>query len=330
VTESNFSIVSIADLGPASEPEWLWKGYIARQSITLLSGFWKAGKSTLFSYLLRDLYRGGGLAEETIVAPTLILSEEPDGIWCQRRDNLKLSERILFARRPTFAKPDTARWRAMIWQARDAIEERGVRLVVLDTLPNLWPVNDENNASEVLAALMPLRDLSNAGAAVLLVGHSRKCDGSQGTATRGSGALPGFVDVIVEFRRHATDDPTDRKRVLTAYGRYEATPAEQVIELQDDGFVVIGDRREVRARDLAASVTAMLPTEGAGVTAEDLRVRWSEGFEKPGLTVLRSVLNQGATDGRWTRSGTGRRGDPWRFRVSDSIPSSQRLGGKSI
>jgi hypothetical protein len=329
-TESNISIVPLSDLAPATEPDWVWPGYVARGAVTLFTGLWKSGKSTLVGYLLRDVYRGGGLVEAPTTAPTLIFSEEPEGIWTRRRDDLGLhGQSILFARRETFAKPNTATWLQMIDRARQAIEDDGVGLVVFDTLPSLWPVVEENDAGEVIAALAPIRDLTNAGAAVLLLCHPRKGEGGQGTATRGSGALPGFVDVILEMRRDSPDDPTDRKRVLRAYGRYEATPPEQVIELGTDGYRIIGDRREARAKDLAEAVGAMLPNEGEGVTAEDLRDGWPEGSAKPGLTQLRGVLNRGATDGRWLRSGTGHKGDPWRFRASDSIPSPISLGVKS-
>jgi hypothetical protein len=102
-----------------------------------------------------------------------------------------------------------------------------------------------------------------------------------------------------------------------------------VIELGADGYRIIGDRREARAKDLAESVVAMLPTEGEGVTAEELRDGWPDDSTKPGLTPLRGVLNRGAMDARWLRSGTGHKGDPWRFRASDSIPSPISLGGKS-
>lgn len=332
VPESNpatIQIVSLADLAPAAEPVWIWPGYVARGSVTLFTGLWKAGKSTAIGYLLRDMYRGGGLVTAPTTAPTLIWSEEPEGIWSNRRDDLGLpGESILFARRPTFAKPNAAEWLQMIDTTRQAIEDRGVGLVVFDTLPSLWPVVEENDAGESLAALAPIRDLTNAGAAVLLICHPRKGDGSQGTATRGSGALPGFVDVILEMRRDAPDDPNDRKRVLKAYGRYEATPAEQVIELGPDGYTIIGDRREARARDAAATVVDILPSDGQGLTAEEVREQWPDGSEKPGLRTLRGILNEGASAGRWTRSGTGHRGDAHRFRASDSIPANLCLGAE--
>ena len=329
--ESNslISIVPLADLAPATEPDWVWPGYVARGAVTLFTSLWKAGKTTLLSYMLRDAYRGGGLVNKPTTAPTLIYSEEPEGIWSQRRDDLALpGESILFARRPTFAKPNAAEWLHMIDQTRQVIEDRGIGLVVFDTLPSLWPVVDENDAGESLAALAPLRDLTNAGAAVLLVCHPKKGDGSQGTATRGSGALPGFVDVILEMRRDAPDDANDRRRVLRAYGRYESTPAEQVIELGADGYAIIGDRREARARDAAEVVAGILTDSGEGATVEEIHEQWPGGAERPGIRTLRGVLNRGATDGRWTRSGTGNRNDAHRYRALDSIPANQCLGAE--
>lgn len=106
-------------------------------------------------------------------------------------------------------------------------------LVVFDTLANLWPVRDENSAAEVGACLAPLHKLT-AGRAVLLVHHLRKSDGAEGTGSRGSGAIAGFVDVMAELRRQKpTVDPGQRRRVLTGYGRYDGIPDEWVVELAE-------------------------------------------------------------------------------------------------
>ena len=43
---------------------WLWNGYIARGSLTLLTSQWKAGKTTLLSGLLQRLGDGQPGADE--------------------------------------------------------------------------------------------------------------------------------------------------------------------------------------------------------------------------------------------------------------------------
>src|SRR5262245_54543575 len=42
----------------AAHEAWLWHGYIAEKSVTLLSALWKAGKTTLLAYLLRAMETG--------------------------------------------------------------------------------------------------------------------------------------------------------------------------------------------------------------------------------------------------------------------------------
>src|SRR5262249_38684757 len=149
-------------------------------------------------------------------------------------------------------------------------------LVVFDTLTNLWPVKDENDAALVQAALMPLHGIPPS-TAQLLVHHTRKGDGQEATATRGSGALTAFVDTILEFRRYSQDDRDDRRRVLTGYGRDEDTPDELVIELTDlDGYVPQGKRSEVRALDIGEVIFPLLPTEPPGLTFDEIMERWPE------------------------------------------------------
>lgn len=325
LNRNEYRLVSIAELGPAEEPDWVWPGYAACGAITLFTGLWKAGKTTLLGHLLRDLYRGGGLVESPVDGPVLIVSEEPDGLWANRREDLGLPETILFLKRGTFARPNRAEWAALLADIADDVERLGIALVVFDTLPSAWPVMNENDAGETLEALAPLRDIAAAGAAVLLIHHPRKGDGSEARATRGSGAVPGFVDVIVELRRYAPDDNEDTRRVLSAWGRFESTPAESVIDLQADGYQVLGSRVTVRQGDELETIAELLPADGPGLTFEDVKEAWPTS-PKPGKTRLRGLLNQGFNEGRWHRSGTGNRNDAWRYRAHPAGADSFRPG----
>ncbi len=68
--------VPIEDLGPAMPPDWVWDGYVAKGYMTLFTGVWKGGKSTLVSWFLHDLQAGGGLVPQPKGTKTLIISEE--------------------------------------------------------------------------------------------------------------------------------------------------------------------------------------------------------------------------------------------------------------
>jgi hypothetical protein len=296
--------------------EWVWDGYLYKRSVTLFSALWKGGKTTLLAHLLHATGGGGSLCGRAVQpCRVLTVSEESGGLWAKRRDTLGIGDHAFFLPRPFWTKPSPDQWLAFVLFLRQRVEKDGFGLVILDTLGSFWSVARENEASEVQAALMPLRMLTDAGAAVLLVHHFRKGDGTEATASRGSGALCGFVDTILEFRRYNALDRKDRKRVITGYGRYAGTPDEVVIELSEDGktYAAHGDRHEVGQAERLKIITGLLPADEPGVTAEELYDAW-KAEPKPAKRTLASDLRHGVEGERWTVTGAGKKGDPFRYR----------------
>src|SRR5215203_4497455 len=96
------------------------------------------------------------------------------------------------------------------------------------------------------------------GLAVLIVAHQRKAAGKHGEAVRGSNALTGGVDVIIELER-AGEDLGRRMRVLRAESRFTATPEELVGELtEDEGYVARGELEEVTLEAERASTVHLV------------------------------------------------------------------------
>jgi hypothetical protein len=294
-------------------PLWLWHGYLARGSITLLSALWKSGKTTLLAHLLRQLEHGGDFCGLPLQAGrALYVTEESQSKWADRRDKLGLKDHVEFLVRPFAAKPDWAAWLAFLAHLRDLCARRPFDLLVFDTLANLWPVRDENDDAQVQAALMPLHQL-DARANQLLVHHNRKGDGQEATAARGSGALAAFVDTIVELRRFDPRERHNRQRVLTGYGRFDETPEERVIELTAAGvYVSHGTRQEVASRDLAEVLVELLPEVPPGLTSEEILAAWP-GRSRPLKQKLLHALRQGTEQRIWQREGEGKRRSPYRF-----------------
>jgi hypothetical protein len=308
-----FNPVPITELGESVPPPFIWDGYIAPGYITLLTALWKAGKTTLLSHLIRDLQRGGGLVGPASGIKILVVSEEAAGLWTKRRDLLDLGASLHIARRPFRAKPSVADWIAFVGMVVERVKSEEYGLVIFDTLPSLWPVQDENNASEVGAALMPLWGIVEQGAALLLVHHPRKGDANEGQASRGSGALPGMVDVIMEMRRFAPTDAGDRRRVIRAYGRFDDTPPEAVVEFVEGvGYRSAGSKAEVGQADRMTIIDDVLAGAEAGRTAEEVLDVWP-GDHKPGQRTIDGDLKKGFEEGRWERTGTGRKGAAYRY-----------------
>ncbi len=309
---NGLTLTALGELGPSESPDWIWPGYVARGGVTLLTGLWKAGKTTLLGHLLRDLPLGTGLVDVPMHDPVAIVSEEPAGVWARRRDELGLGSTNLLVQRDTFARPTHQGWLDLIEDLTSAVRRHSIAMVVLDTLPSLWPVHNENDASEVVQALAPLRNISEEGAAVLLVHHPRKGEGDQAQASRGSGALPGFVDAIVELRRFNPQDTGDTRRKLTAFGRYSEVPPEMVIELTKEGYRTLGQPGTLRTEGMQRIIEGLLPSEPPGLTVEQVLERWPEAT-RPGRAHARNTLNKGAVDDLWERHGSGLRGDPHTF-----------------
>jgi DNA-binding transcriptional ArsR family regulator len=291
--------------------EWLWDGLLARGHVTDLVGYWKSGKSTLVAALLQRLADGGELAGQ-VVRPgkALVVSEEPRGKWLERREALALGDHVHVISRPFPKRPNHAEWHAFTSHITRLVVEHGYDLVVFDSLPNLWCVRDENDASEVISALLPLQGVATAGCAVLLLRHPRKSDGSQATAGRGSGAIAGFVDIIIEMRRYDPDQLQDTRRVLSVYSRYE--PHEVVIRWNGDGeYETLGTPGAYSAeaqRELLLEALAELGTATTGELAKAVELPHSTASKR---------LSELETAGRVVRRGAGKRGDPHRWSLTD-------------
>ena len=312
------SPVPLSQLQPeAAAGGWLLYGVLRPGAIVLLTALWKCGKTTWISHLLAAFGHGGafcGLQLEP--ARLLVITEEPADLWIQRRDRLHIGDHVDALVRPFRRRPTEKEWAAFIDRVAAWTAEQGYQAVIIDPLPNFWPVWDENNAAQVIAALAPLRGLTDLGAAVLLVMHPRKSDGAEGTAARGSGALAAFPDILIEMRRMNPSDRKDRRRVLTGLSRYRETPAELVVELSADEsvYAALGDRAEAGGQRRADQIEAVLPDDGAGLTPEEILEAWPEGEAPPGKRTLELALAEGAGL-RWLVAGLGKKGDPFRYRA---------------
>jgi hypothetical protein len=226
-------------------------------------------------------------------------------------------------------KPNTAEWLALIRHLADIQTEDPAELIIFDTISNFWPVKDENDASQVQAALMPLHQLTP-HAAVALVHHLNKADATEGRGSRGSGALPGFVDTIVELRRFAPQEQDNRKRVLTGYGRSDDVPSELVIELAKDGsgYDAHGDRKAAVSGEIRATLLSILPKEAPGFSYEQIVEEWP-GETAPRRKVLLDELKRGSQVADWRCEGKGKRGSSHTYWVPTGLQRTLRATGSA-
>lgn len=301
--------VPITELGASNPTPWVWKGFLARGYASLLFAHAKAGKTTLLSHLLGGLRHGTALGCTASNGRILVASEEGPGLWRQRREDLKLAANVELFMRPFGTKPSLSDWERWAAHVQRLTIQNAYELVVIDTLANLWPVNDENDAGQVTSSLMPLTGVIKAGAALLLIHHARKSGGGEGLASRGSSALLSWPDIVVELRRQRPEDDHDPRRLLKAWGRFDEIPPETVVELADGTYRIIGDAAEISEGARLKIIENLLPDPPRGLTAEEVLERWP-GQMKPGLRTIRDDLKAGVRKALWIQTGKGVRGCP--------------------
>jgi hypothetical protein len=299
--------------------QWVWEGYLARGTITLLSALWKAGKTTLLSYLLKALESDGTFCGRPCRScRVLLVTEEHETLWATRRDNIGLTDNAHVIVRPFATRPDAKKWQEFMGHLRDVRLRFPYDLLVFDPISNLWPVKDENDAPSVQNALLPLHSIGD-DLATMLFHHLRKGDGTEATASRGSGALPAFCDTLLELRRYDPVNRKDCRRVLTGYGRFEETPTEVVVEWTRDGYLSRGDRADASFDEVQQRCQAVLPVGPPGLTREEVQERLREDNEHmaPGLTRVGQALHAGAEKGLWVETGNGKRAHPYRYYLAE-------------
>ncbi len=297
---------------------WLWRGYLPRGGAVLLSARPKTGKTTLAFHLVRALLQGGSFLGLPVHLPAgarvALLCEESEALVADRLRSLGLtSDRLLLAFR------HCCRGRSLEDLVRQALDQ-GAVLVVVDTLAAWAAIEDENAAAEVEAALRPVLSLcQERQAALVLVHHLRKADGPDGTAHRGSGHLVAAVDVALELRRPEGNAPEGR-RVLRAVSRFPETPAELVIELRDGRYLALGAGQQALQQHARDAVLGVLPDRDQSPIpfespdGDSIMARLKS--QRIPRTTVHRTLTELVTCGLVERTGEGRRGRPFLYRIS--------------
>jgi hypothetical protein len=310
---------SLADLKATARDswDWLWPGYIARRNLTLLTSLWKAGKSTLISLLLARMKTGGTLAGLPVAAGrAVVISEEPPEQWIERSRRVDLDGHVDWFCLPFAGTPTKKAWRELLGRVVRLHEHKPIALLVIDSLSNLSPMRTENDAIQMLRPLQPLRRLTERDVSVLIAHHPKKGPTLPGQAARGSGALSGFVDIIVEM--HAVSRrPDDRRRLLRSYSRHLATPPRLVIEWTADGtdYRNLGTSAELSYEQGWPVLRAVLEQSEGSLTRRAILHRWPDTALAPGKLTLWKWLGRAVQEGRVLQDGRGTRSDPFRYQL---------------
>jgi len=293
---------------------WLWDGYLAAGSITLLTSLWKTGKTTLLSVLLSRMGTGGTLAGRTVRAGRVaVVSEEGEEHWRVRDGRLCFGPHVRLNCRPFRGRPTPEGWMNLIGSLAELRAAGRLDLAVIDPLASFLPGRSENDAGGMLDFVRPLQQLSATGAGVLVLHHPAKRLPAPGRMARGSGALSGAADILIEMDALPNSPDGDRRRRLWGFSRHAETPRQLVIELSADGtdYACLGDFTAPEQAETWPVLLGVLEDAPKKLTRHEVLSRWPQDHPKPSDSTLWRWLEKSVSAGRLRRDGCGRAKDPF-------------------
>jgi AAA domain len=295
------------------EPDWVVYSYVAREAVTELDGKVKAaGKTTLLAYAVRAILDGERFLGLTTKRTRVVwLTEQQPGPFYEVLAEAGLEDRgdelLILFRGDVSGRP----WAEVVADMTTDALDHGYGLLIVDTLGKLAGVSDENSASEWVRAMTPLQDAAHRGLAVWFARHDRKSGGEVGETGRGSSQVSGDADVIMHLGRPEGKHPPTF-RVIETLSRYRVTTERLVIELvEGQGYVAHGDEDAVKHTACMKAIVANLAPVGSDVRPQTIDELVScTGHAR---TVVRRAVDHLLDHGQISRTGSGKRSDPFRF-----------------
>ena len=191
-----------------AEPDWLWRGFLAAGSVTMLSGHPFAGKSTLVCGLLQAMEAGKPFLDRPTRAGTALLVNEEDDAPLRERARLF---RLFGLTSEYVPRSESVRheWDELVELATARALAAGHHLLVIDTFPGLAGLRDEeeNDAGAIGWRMRPLQQAAARGLCVLFLHHM-----NGQSQPRGSKAFRGIVDIST---RLIAEGRSSKFRLLT-------------------------------------------------------------------------------------------------------------------
>jgi hypothetical protein len=314
--ETHSAFLSVGELlsEPDQEEAWLVNGLLRRGSLALVVAKPKVGKTTLALNLALSIARGVPCIGCDVQQGTVL--------YVALEGNRTEWRRVLSAMGATkhdalFIYPGQAPEGATEW-----LDENATRfapsLIVVDTFQRFARLKDLNDYAAVTNALGPLTAIAQrTNATLVLPHHAKKNDADDGDAVLGSTAIFGAVDTLITLKGRGNET-----RTLSTVQRYGDSLDELVLSLNPETkLLACAGSKAVFDRDVCAEkIIAFLAVAEPWIERAEL-LDAIEGRKETTIAALQALLDEG----RLTRTGRGKRGDPFRYALQGTL-SPEDLG----
>lgn len=304
---NGFTLVPLGELmaKPDVPVEYVWEGRLAAGTVSAIVSKPKVGKSTL----ARGLCLAVACGEDYLGFPT----KQGECIYLaleERGEDVRNDFRAMGADGSEGIQIHAAAAPAEGIRALcELVKAQKPCLVVIDPLFRLARVRDEKAYAETYAALGPLIDAAReSGAHVMLVHHSGKgAKADPIDSPLGSTAIGGAVSTLIVLKR------TEAYRLIQTVQRIGQDMPETVIQFDPETkrLSVGGTREDSEIERVSGNILAFLEETGEYKAEGEIR----EAL-KGETKILAKALRELVRDGKVTREGEGKRGDPFRYGFS--------------
>lgn len=289
---------------PPEDLSWVVDAMLPASGLSMLAAKPKVGKSTLARNLALCVARGEDFLGRGVAAGAVLYFalEEKRGEVAAHFQRMGGSDENILVH--VGSAPEDA-----LREFADLLRAHRPALAIVDPVLKMVRLRDASDYAEVSAKLEPLLDLAReTGAHILVTHHLGKNDRGDGDAVLGSTALFGAVDTLIELRKR------DQGRVAKSLQRYGTDLAETVASLVEETGIVsaAGDLRELQIQAAMDKVRDALA--GGQLTQKEAR-----DLVEGSTALTFSALNRLLESGELSRSGTGRKGDPFLYSLATLV-----------
>jgi hypothetical protein len=295
----HFNLIWARDIVSTQETqrEWIWEGILPAGGLSLVAAKPKVGKTTIALQTAvavsgGDVFLGRKTRQATVVY--LALEEHRDEV----QKNLS---KLGVTDEPLYIHFGPAPAKAME-EVEALIKEKGAKFLVIDILQKFCRVRDLNDYAQVTRTLEPLMAIARKiDCHIQMTHHAGKKERDDGDDIIGSTGLLGGVDTSIHIKKRNRES-----RVFFTIQRYGLDVPQTVIALKDGLLVMEGSREEVEIEEtipliLEALENGLLTEKEVGELVERNR------------TLVSKSLRHGVERGAIKRTGSGKKGDPFRY-----------------
>jgi len=204
----------------------------------------------------------------------------------------------------------------------ECIKTHSIRLVIIDTLQRFCRFKDANDYSQVINMMEPLLDAAReAKIHLLFTHHAKKDSGDDLDSAIGSTAIRGMAYTYLHLKRL----PESERRILRSDQRGGKNIPETAIGF--DAFTgtieAQGSREEAEIEEMKPKIVAALEEE------DELSERQVLAAVAGRAIIVSKCLRELFHLNEVSRSGKGKRGDPFKYSSSLSLPLKKEKSSNS-